>query len=39
MKGRDAVRKGVDVGKEERGKMDLAEDEKARGVMFGQRAR
>ena len=39
MKKRPAVRKGVDVGKDYRAKMDLAADEEARKIMFGQKAR
>ena len=39
MKARPAVRKGIEIGKEEREKMNLATDEEARKVMFGQRAR
>jgi len=39
MKARPAVWKGIEIGKEERAKMDLANDEEARKIMFGQRAR
>ena len=36
---RPAVQRAVVVGKEEREKFNLATDEKARAVLFGQRAR
>ena len=39
MKNRKAVEKGVNVGKEEREKMNLATDEEAQKIMFGQKAR
>ena len=39
MKARPAVYKGIEIGKEEREKMNLADDEEARKMMFGQRAR
>ena len=39
MNDRPAVAKGLIIGKEEREKMNLATDEEARKVMFGQRAR
>ena len=39
MKKRKAVEKGVNVGKEVREKMNLATDEEAQKIMFGQKAR
>lgn len=39
MKQRPAVSKGLDVGKEESEKMNLADDKEAQKVMFGQKAR
>ena len=39
MKNRKAVEKGVNVGKEEREKMNLATDKEAQKIMFGQKAR
>ena len=39
MKKRPAVRKGVDIGKDYRAKLNLVADEEARKVLFGQRAR
>ncbi|MEC5290720.1 glutathione S-transferase N-terminal domain-containing protein [Aurantimonas sp. C2-6-R+9] len=39
VKSRPAVSKGLDIGKEEREKMNLATDSNAQSVLFGQRAR
>jgi GST-like protein len=39
LQARPAVRRGVDVGKEEREKSNLANDKEAQKVLFGQRAR
>lgn len=39
MKARPAVERGLAVGKEEREKLNLANDKNAQGVLFGQRAR
>lgn len=39
MKARPAVRKGIDIGKDHREKMNLAKDKEAQKIMFGQRAR
>ena len=39
MKARPAVRKGIDIGKEERERSNLATDKEAQKVLFGQRAR
>jgi GSH-dependent disulfide-bond oxidoreductase len=39
MKARPAVRTGIDVGKEERSRSDLANDKAAQAVLFGQKAR
>lgn len=39
MKARAAVRKGIEIGKEERERQNLATDEEARRILFGQRAR
>ena len=39
MKARPAVERGLAVGKEEREKLNLAQDKAAQGVLFGQKAR
>nr|WP_316653354.1 glutathione S-transferase N-terminal domain-containing protein [uncultured Gellertiella sp.] len=39
MKARPAVRRGIDVGKEERDRNNLATDKQAQAILFGQRAR
>ncbi|KKN91521.1 hypothetical protein LCGC14_0216300 [marine sediment metagenome] len=39
VKSRPAVSKGLDIGKAEREKMNLATDANAQSVLFGQRAR
>jgi GST-like protein len=39
MKARPAVRRGIDIGKEERERQNLANDPEAQKVLFGQRAR
>ena len=39
MKDRPAVAKGLEIGKDERAKMDLAKDKDAQSVLFNQRAR
>ncbi|WP_349361269.1 glutathione S-transferase N-terminal domain-containing protein [Stappia sp.] len=39
LKARPAVERGLAVGREERGKHNLAEDKAAQAVLFGQRAR
>lgn len=39
MKARPAVQKGIEIGKEERARQNLATDEEARKILFGQRAR
>jgi GSH-dependent disulfide-bond oxidoreductase len=39
MKARPAVRAGIDVGKEERARLSLADDKAAQAILFGQRAR
>ena len=39
LKSREAVSKGLEIGKEEREKLDLASDKDAQSVLFNQRAR
>ncbi len=39
VKSRPAVIRGIDVGKEERARLSLADDKEAQKVLFGQRAR
>jgi GST-like protein len=39
MKARPAVVRGIDVGKDEAKRMNLADDKEAQKVLFGQRAR
>jgi len=39
MKARPAVKRAIDIGKEERERQNLATDEEARKILFGQRAR
>lgn len=39
MKARPAVRKGIDIGKAEREKSNLADDKEAQAMLFGQRSR
>lgn len=39
MKARPAVRRGIEVGKEERERQNLATDKEAQKILFGQRAR
>ncbi len=38
MEARPAVKRGLDVAKEQQGKVDLSKDDEARKVLFGQRA-
>lgn len=39
LKARPAVSKGIDIGKDERARLSLADDKEAQKVLFGQRAR
>ena len=39
MDARPAVKRALDIAKEEQGKVDLSQDDEARKVLFGQRAK
>ena len=39
MEARPAVKRGLDLAKEQQGKVDLSQDDEARKVLFGQKAR